>query len=56
MILPEDIEMQNREISYTFEKNDGIVKMTNGGKNNALLSIVQILLEIEDLRRFLILS
>ena len=30
--------------------------MTNGGKNNCLLSIIQILLEIDDLRRYLILG
>ena len=48
--------MANRQITYSFENNDGIVKMTNGGKNNALLSIIQIMLEIEDLRRFLILG
>ena len=55
-IKPVDLETQNREIKYEFEKNDGIVKMTNGGKNNCLLGIVQILLEIDDLRRYLILG
>lgn len=50
-INPKEVVQANKSRHRIYEANeiqfDGIVKMTNGGKNNAIGSIMQVLLEVE---------
>jgi hypothetical protein len=46
------VEEEVEQPLYLFHKNDGLVNMINGDLNNALQSVLQVFLEIDDLANY----
>ena len=52
----ENNKIANHDVQYEFMKNDGVVKMINGNNNNSILAVIQVFLEIDDLKKYFILE